>query len=148
MGIQFNAINENETRPTCVGPRPVSLDLGERWEFFGLGHMRASRVFTLLGIEYDHCGSLPLADWRRGIMRARATFPRVAPQLTLGPEFIEGGHAGTRVVQDGPTPRIERMGAASHFGGISEEYLARRVDDLEGYIKAASAAGATAITWG
>jgi hypothetical protein len=154
MGIQFTAFDEANIKTVTFSDGrtatfPDSLDLGEEWEFFSLSNTTGQLVMGgLLGFEFEDCGSASIVELRRAIMRARATFARQAPGLTLAPSHTPGGHAGVRTRTEGNVTCMERMGAECHSHGVDEDRLARRLNSIADLVEAAAQAGATGVSWG
>lgn len=106
---------------------------------FNLANGNAVRFLRFLGFPSDPDGIVTIADARRAVIRARATFDRTVGQHTR--EASSSGH----LVIDGVThldiPRV-------HEAGIDESYFARRLDEFAKLIEDVANEGATHIGWG
>jgi hypothetical protein len=113
-----------EGRPIHLDPRAIG--------HLNLSNENARALLLLLGIDPARVarGEMTLADARRALIFARATFERRVPQFT-------------RSARDTKPPGKVRVIDA----GITREYLARRLGDLERFLDLMSSMGATSIAW-
>ena len=106
---------------------------------FNMANGNACAFLAFLGLPAEPDGILPLADMRRVIIKARATFDRNVDAHTREPS--SSGH----VVIDGVThldiPRF-------HQGGIDASYFERRLAEFATLVEDVAAEGATHIGWG
>lgn len=111
---------------------PIMLDL-EDPAHLNVNFGNAYALLGLLGLDpgqdYLH-GEATMPEARRGVMLARATFERRAPQHT-------------RQASDTKRPGKVRVVQ----GGADEDYLARRLDDFERFLNVVAEKGATSIYW-
>lgn len=87
-------------------------------------------------------GSVTVAEMRRAIMVARATFERRVSDYTRETAVTYGA---PRVNDDGT---VELRPARFIDCGIDQDYLARRLEQLATLVENLAANGATHITWG
>ena len=89
----------------------------------------ARAVLDLLGFDGDEpWGECDGATMRQRLFRARNSDRSSA--LREG-EFLPGGHAGVRVVNEGNVARVERMGCAAVVMPNTDADTLRRLDALE-----------------
>jgi len=142
MSVSFRAVDRNRPRSTPFGEFPGDVDLGERFEFLSFSFAPGRAILELLGLANDELlGEATLPEFRRALIRARATFERRAPAY-VEPTRVETGRP---VERDGV---VEMRPVRVVWGGIDLEGLERRLALLEDFTAAAIAAGATDINWG
>jgi len=158
MSITFSGLNHNETRTTTFSdgktvsyPAMVHLCDDPEAEFdhplwLNLANDNALAFLGLLGItvsdESDLYGEMALAEVRRAIMVARATFERKAVNFTREDESDYGKP------RDNGNGTIEMRPLRLHSKGLDTDRLARYLDRLAALTEALAAKGATHITWG
>ncbi len=112
--------------------KPIMLDI-EHPAYLNLNFGNAYALLGLLGLDpgqdYLH-GEVTMAEARRGVMLARATFERRAGKFT---------REGSDTKRPGKVRIIQ--------GGMGEDYLARRLDDFEKFLDVVAEMGATSIYW-
>ena len=112
--------------------KPIMLDI-EHPAYLNVNFGNGYALLRLLDLNPGQdClqGEATMAEARRGVMRARATFERRAPDLT---------RKGSDTKRPGRVRVIE--------GGMDEEYLARRLNDFEKFLNVVAEMGATSIYW-
>ena len=158
MSITFSGLNHNETRTTTFSdgktvsyPASVHICDDPEAEFdhplwLNLANGNALAFLGLLGVnvadESDMYGELTLAEVRRAIMVARATFERKAAGFTRDEESVYGKP------RDNGDGTIEMRPLRVHSAGLDTDRLARYLDRLAALTEALAEKGATHITWG
>jgi len=157
VSVTFDGIDRSDMREHTLSsgeviafPAPV---VAEGWEMgLNLSNGRASALLGLLGLDsYDiYDGEVTLAEARRAVMRARATFSRAVHEHT-SPVRESGGQmrTGTRLTFGKNAGVMSSLTRAPRVisTGISEDYLAGRLNDFADLVEAAAKAGATGIHW-
>jgi hypothetical protein len=142
MGIEFQAVNANETEDHGrfgVHPLRVSVPGFEEISLH-LSYSVARAVFRFLDLEIDlDGGDRDIPTIRRAIVRARA----LGNAAEFGqPYRIE--YAPPRENSDGS---IEMRPPRLIDCGLDAERILRHVDTIESYLVAAADLGATHLTW-
>lgn len=130
--------------PACsfCGGSGVEIVSRDSAPFVNLCNANASALLGLLGLDpSDLFGSLPIADMRRAIIRARATFDRRAPGFTRESVTIHGAPV---VGADGT---VELRPVREFGGGLDVDGLARRLADFSAMVETSAELGATEISW-
>ena len=111
--------------------KPISLD-DEDPAFLNMASANGRAFLNFLGIDPgdELTGEFPLPEARRAAIKARALFDKKA-----------GEH--TREASDTKRPGHARFIS----GGIDVDYLARRLDAFDLFLKAVAEKGATSIYW-
>jgi hypothetical protein len=112
--------------------KPIMLDI-EDPAYINVNFGNGYALLGLLGLDPGPgylSGEATVAEARRGVMLARATFERRAPKHT---------RAGSDTKRPGEARIIE--------GGADEEYLSRRLDDFERFLNVVTEMGAISIYW-
>lgn len=143
MSITFSGADHTRRHPRFPEfPLSVELEYGEPG-FLNLCNANAFALLSLLGLDAeDSCGSCSLADARRGIMRARASFERRAPAFERAPA-VE--YAAPRTGTDGV---VELKPIRYLSPGFDASDLLDRLDRFAVTVEALASRGATHITWG
>jgi len=139
MSVTIQALNPGDVHEhdgvSYCRPFP---DLEANWHNGG-----ARAVLDLLGLASPYlAGECTIANARRAVIRARATFARKAPQLTQEPQVI---HGRPRERQDGT---VELRPVRAVIGGIDEASLVRRLEQFADLTERAAERGAEVLTWG
>jgi hypothetical protein len=137
MGVTISGINSlarHPRRPELEDPRFVSWSYGNAVAMFGL-------LGLFIKSEAGLTGEAPVADIRRAIVRARATFERRAPGFERA-EVIQ--HGAPRTHADGS---IELRPVRAWSMGLDTEGMRVRLDAFERAIHELARRGATHITW-
>jgi hypothetical protein len=156
MSITFSGIDRTRTRTVDFGDGkpfevPESVNLCEDQEeefdhplFLNLCSANGRAFLELLGFEPNDelYGEASVADVRRALMVARATFDRKAEAFTREDEATYGG---PRTNSDGT---VELRPLRSYGLGLGTDQLAGYIDRLAALTEALAAKGATHITWG
>lgn len=125
---------------TTINGRPT-----KGGEEFNLANGNARPFLALLGFDTeDLMGSCDIPTARRALVRARATFDRVAPSLTR-----DGGttYGAPRVVVYDGIPTIERPARVIE-GGLTQDRIANYVEFFAELVDAAQEDEAEEIAWG
>jgi hypothetical protein len=146
MSLSFSGTDHTRPHPRfaeCF----ASVDLDdEDPRALNWSHGTAAALWPLLGLPLEAgavppVGEVSIPEARRAIIRARARFGRLAPQL-----------AREAVVEYGP-PRegddgtIELRPLRYFAAGLDEAGIARRLDAFERFVGAMAERGATHLTW-
>jgi len=142
--VTFQAFNTHAP-PRVVFGRPVlrTVELPPPHQDLHFANRNARAVLTLLGFDSaDLAGERSLPQCRRGLMRARASFNRFAPELT----------EPTRTVLGPPRQRpdgvLELRPVRGWIQGLGEQGLWRRLEEFAAFVEAAAAHDADLIGWG
>lgn len=150
MGTSFFGINERETTTTPYGTHPVRVRLHDDADDdfddprnLSVAGGNFAALSALLGLVSDdgECGDMTIAEARRAVMRARATFERKAPGLVREPS-TEYGAPRTR--EDGS---IELRPVRAVSGGLDLARLEGYVERFDALVQGLEARGATRIAW-
>ena len=153
MGITVGAFNTNETRTVDFGAGDVRTFAASVYltddpsdedpREFSIASANFRAFAGLLGLPIDDalCGELPIADARRAIMRARATFDRRAAAFARAEE-VEFGAPRT-----GADGTIELRPLRAWSGDLSVDRLANYLDRFACVVEAFAARGATHVRW-
>jgi hypothetical protein len=115
---------DDSGRPIALDPQhPAHLNLAN-------GNARVFLLFLGLAPGSGPDGDAAIADVRRAIMRARATFDRRAPKFT---------RRGSDTKRPGRCRVIESE--------LDAAYLERRLHDLERFVEAVVERGASSVYW-
>jgi hypothetical protein len=158
MSITFSGLNHNEIHTTTFSdgktvsyPATVHLCDDPEAEFdhplwLNLANDNARAFLGLLGVtvsdESDLFGEMSLAEVRRAVMVARATFNRKAAGFTREEASIYGKP------RDNGDGTVEMRPLRVHTAGLSMDRLARYIDRLADLTEALAEKGATHISWG
>ena len=132
MSVTFSGTAKDDT--ARHGVRFVSvLNAGECECYFNLANVNARAFLDFLRIDTgeDLCGSLPLPEMRRAIIRARATMGSRVDRFTR-PEASGTGAMGARWYQQ----------------GIDPEYFEARLEQFSKHVEDLAKLGADTISWG
>ncbi len=147
MGIAFFGTDHDRPHPRFPEyPAPVYLDEDDPRSFH-LNVGNAAALWPLLGLplEDGHVppgGEVSIPEARRALMRARASFRRVAPTLVRTTEIEYGA---PRAQEDG-TVELRPLCGVSF--GLDEDGIAARLDRLAQFVEAVAERGATHVAWG
>ena len=155
MSVQLSASNHNEMEDEVLGKRfPKWIHLGdcddiakeiEHPLFIDWSNVNARSVLTLLGLVKvggDLAGEISIPEARRAVMRARATFDRVASRLI---RYGKVQYSPPRANEDGS---VEIRPLRYVEPAVGTEYLARQIDRFEKYVEHVAKKGATHVSWG
>jgi len=143
MSVSFMAVDSRVSHDY-----PRSVELPPPFDGYGLNLCNANARALLgllrlpLGDETygDLSGQVTIAEARRAVIRARASFERRAELFTRATEREMGAFS-----QDDGTTRIGERFVAM---GIDEDYLDKRLSEFGRFVEAAAEAGADHICWG
>jgi hypothetical protein len=142
MSITFSGTDAARPHPRLPEfPAPVDLP----WEHpahLNLCNSNALALLGLLGLDVDYCGSCSVADARRAVMRARATFDRKAGAFER-PAVVTYG--APRVDADGA---VELRPFRSASMGLDADGLRRRLEHFAKTVEVLAELGATHVCWG
>jgi len=147
MSITVFGLDETqpvEYRPGFTYPKSVNLPFEHpAWTKWANGN--AHLVLELLGlkgedVEGELYGQVTVAEARRAVIRARATFARVVPGLVR--EECQERVAVKR--EDGTVELRTKV----WVGGVDAGYFKRQVDQFEACVSVLAVKGATHIAWG
>jgi hypothetical protein len=147
MGVDFFGTDHHRPHPRFPEfPARVYLD-DDDVRNFGLNAGNAALLWPLLDLPFEDghvppAGEVSIADARRALMRARATFEREAPKH-VRPTEIE--HSAPRVREDGT---VELRPLRAYWFGLDEEGLIGRLERFRQFVEAIAERGATHVAWG
>lgn len=145
--MSYTFYGENRDRQlTCVSTAGVSYQYAEpvradEADELNLANMNAVALLRFLGLPTEECGSASIAEARRAVMRASATFESRADEY-VRPEEREYGAPRDR--GDGV---IELRPLRFFGGGLDVDRMRSYLERLGRFIEIVAARGATHIYW-
>jgi len=131
--------NADPTCHICKGTGIEVNELDDRPEI-NWANDNARAILGALGVAFDECGDLSVADARRALMRARSRGD-LSP-FTRPEEVV---HGRPRANEDGS---VELRPVRSWGGALNAAGIRDRVEQFARFVEESATRGATTILWG
>ncbi len=128
----------NPECPLCKGTGVEEVEESDAPEL-DLNEGNAHSLFSALGIEWDPCGQMGIADAHRALMRARSR-----KDLRAFTREEEVTYGAPRADENGV---VELRPLRSYSQALTVEQVQERIGRFASFVEQSSSRGATAIAW-